>query len=110
VKFRQRIGNEKAQVFQRRRMQPFHVVEQMMVQPLAHLIQPAAQQPKVDHHARRRIALACEPDFGVVGVAVDTAAAFDLDVALQGVRGVEEKALADGESHLESLSALSGCR
>jgi hypothetical protein len=43
-------------------------------------------------------------------MAVDTAAACDLDVAFQRVRGIEEKALADGESHLKSLSALSGCR
>jgi hypothetical protein len=96
---RQRIRNEQAEVFQRRRVQPRHVVQQVMVQQPAHIVEPAPQQPQVDHHARDRIAFPRKPDFGVVRMAVDAAAAFHFDLAFERMSGVEEKALTDGEAH-----------
>jgi hypothetical protein len=48
----------------------------------------------------------------MVGVAVHAAAAFGLDLAAQGVGGVEEEALGDGEQHTGTgkESCVTGCR
>ena len=80
---------------------------------LAHRLQAQAQVAQVNHHARGRVEGAAQGDFSVVGVAVDAAAAFGFNLALQGVRGVKEKALADGVNrhrHKRRIIAAASCQ
>ena len=76
-----------------------HFVQQVVVELLAYGFKTQAQKAQVQHHAVGRIARAADADFGVVGVAVDAAAACGFNLALQGVGRVKVKTLADGELH-----------
>ena len=71
----------------------------------AYGLQAQAQKAQVEDHAVGGVAWAADADFGVVGVAVDAAAACGFDLALQGVGRVKVEALADGVLH-ESVRGL----
>lgn len=71
----------------------------MVVELFAYRLQALAKKAQVEDHAVGRIARAADAHLGVVGVAVDAAAACGFDLALQGVGRVKVKALADGVLH-----------
>ena len=100
LKIVQRLGDEETQVFQRGLAQAWNLIQKVMVEPIAQLLQPCTQLAKVDDHAIVRIARASHADFGVVGVAVNAAAALGFDSALQRVGRIEEKTLVNGELHI----------
>ncbi|MPN31551.1 hypothetical protein SDC9_179025 [bioreactor metagenome] len=71
-----------------------------MVELIAQQLQARAQVAEVDDHAVVRIARASHADFRPVSMAVNAAAALGLDSALQGMGGIEEKTLVNGELHI----------
>ena len=81
-----------AEVLQRGDAQVGDLVEEMVIEPVAHLRDLGPEQRQIDHHALG-IGCAAHGHFGLVGVAMHAAAALGLDHAAQRVGGLEVKAL-----------------
>ena len=71
------------------------LVEKPMIQTVARLMERLIEQPEVDDHAGYRIGSAADDHFGTVGVAVNPAARLGIHAAVERMRGVEPKLLAE---------------
>ena len=89
------LRDKTAQVFYCGRAQMGDFIQQAVVQQLAHLRHALAHPTQIHHHARLRVGLPAEKHLSLVSVAVHTRAALGFDLAAQGVRGIEEEALAN---------------
>lgn len=76
--------DEAAEVFQSGDAEIGHLVEQVVIEFLAHPCDLCAQQRQVDHHAGR-VGRAAHGHLGLVGVAMHTAAALSLHRTAQCV-------------------------
>src|SRR6185503_1822710 len=78
-------------IFQRRRSQRLDLVEELVVERLAHLFDAALEQAEVHHHAGGRIGRAAHAHLGAKRVAVNFLAVRAEGRPLQRMRGFEAK-------------------
>jgi hypothetical protein len=89
----QRLMDEPRQIFESGRTKPGDIVEHSVVKQIVDPRQFRAEMAEVKQHARSRIRVATNHDGRAIAVAVDPAAGFGLNRALEGVRGLENKGL-----------------